>query len=186
MKRTVIGVFMLLAFSGYAVADSAVDGCKSAIKAFESKDVDGALEEARWCVEALEQEKQSSVATSFSDKVGSFVGEEVEENKAMGMMVTSRRYVDGDKEVTVTLTQSGGGASPMGALGAIANMGMMGAGKKFRMQGHTGTDMSEGSQAKLMITPKSGSGFISFESRDISPTELRAFTEEFLKTFKDS
>ena len=38
-------------------ADDPMEGRSNAIEAFQAEDVDLALEEARWCVEGLEQQK---------------------------------------------------------------------------------------------------------------------------------
>ena len=37
--------------------DDPTEGCSNAIEAFQAGDVDLALEEARWCVEGLDQQK---------------------------------------------------------------------------------------------------------------------------------
>jgi hypothetical protein len=180
MKLLLAGLLVAGAWVTPAWAESPVDGCKSAIEAFEDEDIELALEEARWCVELLEQQKQASVADSFKDSVAGYTGGETETQKAMGMMITTRSYSKGDSSVTVSLTQTSS-ESAMSGFGALASMGMMGAGQKVRVRGNTGTFIKEGRDAQLMITPRSGGGLLNFESSDLDQAGLTGFAEDFLK-----
>lgn len=180
MKSMASCGLLALLLAGPAWAETPVDGCKSAIEAFEDDDLELALEEARWCVELLEQQKQAAVANNFKDSVAGFSGGETDTQKAMGMMITSRSYSKGDSSVTVSLTQSSS-ESAMGGFGALASMGMMGAGQKVRIKGNTGTYIKDGRDSKLMISPRNGGGLLNFESRDMDQAGLTAFAEAFIE-----
>lgn len=181
---TTLAALSLLAGAPALAEDNAVEGCENAIAAWEDGDTALALEEARWCVEGLEQVKQADVAGQFRDEVMGMQGGPVDSNRAMGMMVIERSYAADGKRIDVSLTRSGGATDPMAGLGALASMGMMGAGRKVRIAGHTGTFISDGGDVQLMVTPRAGGGFLNFESEDLSEDEVEAFAEAFLDDFE--
>lgn len=176
-------VFVVLGWSLSVQAEDPTQGCANAIDAFEAKDIDLALEEARWCVEGLEQQKQAQAASHFKDEVLGYSGQDINENKGMGVMVIDRTYQQGDNKIRVTLTQGGGAAAT--GLGAVANLGsMFGGGKRSRILGHTVNDMSDGNRTNMMVSPREGQGFLGFESRDVGPDDMKAFIKDFLTDFK--
>lgn len=178
-------VSMALLFSASAWADdNPIEGCENAIEAWEDEDTTLALEEARWCVEGLEQVKQAAVAGQFKEEVMGMTGGAVGNNRAMGMVVIDRTYSGDGGSIDVTLTRSGGANDGMAGLGALASMGMMGAGRKVRINGHTGTFLDNGENVQLMVTPREGGGLLNFDSRSLSQDEVEAFAEEFLEDFE--
>ena len=67
------------------------------IKLYKSGDLEGALEEARWGVELMEQERQDAVSDVFPEKIGEYKGDSLNKNKAMGMMMTEGMSMEGMK-----------------------------------------------------------------------------------------
>ena len=177
-----IALIALLSMFTLAPANAANDPEKvfqEVIKLYKSGDTEGALEEARWGVELLEQERQDKVSDLFPDEIGDFKGSELSKNKAMGMMVTERTYSNGGNQVSVSLTEGSAGGGPMAGLGAIAQMaGAFGGGRKVRIQRRTGTAMDDGGSRQIFIGLESG-GSLTFESNDLSLDELIKFAEGF-------
>ncbi|MEM7363614.1 MAG: hypothetical protein AAF525_06285 [Pseudomonadota bacterium] len=186
MSRILFRGMLLLTAVGWSLgvqAEDPTEGCSNAIEAFQAEDVDLALEEARWCVEGLEQQKQAQIASHFKDEVMGYTGQQLNENKGMGVMVIERTYQLGDNKIQVTLTQGGGPAAA--GLGAVANLGnMFGAGKRSRILGHTVNDMSDGNRTNMMVSPRQGQGFLGFESREVNPEDMKNFIKAFLTGFK--
>ncbi|MCB1757837.1 MAG: hypothetical protein KDJ38_20130 [Gammaproteobacteria bacterium] len=158
--------------------DSPADACREAAKLIEQNDIDGALEEARWCVEGLQQLKQKAMSGVFPDEVNGFKGEDVQSQSAMGMNITERTYNRGSESIDVTLTAAGSAGGGFAA--AIAQMGMTmgGAGKKMRIQRQTVMDLSEGSNNEFTVALKSG-GVLSFQSSSAKHDDV----VEFIKSF---
>ena len=65
--------------------------CANAAKLYSDDDLDGALEEAKWCLESLEQLKQAKQSDAFPATIGGWKRGEVQSNKAMGMTVIETR-----------------------------------------------------------------------------------------------
>jgi len=149
---------------------------ESASELYEAGDIDGAIEEAEWGLELLRQMKREATSSQFLDEIAGYTGSPLETNAAMGMTVMERTYSKDGKSIRVTL--AGGMNSAMGGLGALASMGMMGAGEKVRIQRRTGNAMTEGSNQKIMFTMKEA-GMLTFESSNVSMDELKVFAEAF-------
>lgn len=179
MIRPFIVLASLLLCSAASAADNPVEGCKNAVEAFADDDLELALEEARWCLEGLEQAKAASAASGFADEVMGYKGGELRNQRAMGMMMLERTYTLDGKSISVSVTS--GGAVGNNMLGAALQFGM--GGNKVRIRGHTGQDMSSGRTAKLMVTPRKGEGFANIESNDLSFDELVTWAKEFFKEF---
>jgi len=162
------------ALSHQAHADDPLAGCRNAIELFE-KDRQAAEDEAQWCVDSLKQLRQDAVADGFKDKVGEFVGGEVEQQNALGMASVSRKYVSNGQTITVQQMEMGG--NPLGALGALAQFG---GGRKVRISGNSGTLMSEGKKSTLMMNLSSGA-MLNFESYDVGGDEVVSFARTFLE-----
>jgi hypothetical protein len=177
---------LVLGYGGLALAQgNPTEGCANAIDAYKDGDVELALEEVRWCLEGLEQIKQSSIATSFKDSFLGYTGGKMENNRNMGMVIINRSYSKDETSIKVTLTQSSGvgATNPLSALGAITKIGMFGSGPTVRLHGHTGVQVSTGRSASLMVTPRGGEGMVNFESRDVDMDEVTAFAKAFMKDF---
>lgn len=161
----------------YAEEDPAAT-CSSAAELFKEGDVEGALEEARWCVTQLEQLKQNQTSSYFSDEILGYKGGEMSAQQAMGMSIVERNYSKDGKEIDVTLTggASGGANNPFAA---IASLGMQSAqGQKVRIQKRTAIISNEGGTAKVMVTLKSG-GILTFESGEVPSDEVVEFAKAF-------
>jgi len=156
--------------------DTPAETCQAAAKLAKEGDIDGAIEEARWCLEGLEQIKQEQSSAVFPDKINGFTGGELQANSAMGMQVISRDYVKGDQTISVTLT--GGSGQGVGGFAALAQMGMMGGGKKIRVQSRTVVDASQGDSVSFMASLKSG-GVLNFESYDADNATVLEFVKAF-------
>jgi hypothetical protein len=170
-------ILAALVFAQYSYAqDTPSESCQAAAELAADGDIDGAIEEARWCLEGLEQIKQEQSSAVFPDEINGFTGDTLESNSAMGVQVISRDYRKGENTISVTLTGGSGGG--MGGFAALAQMGMMGGGKKIRVQRRTVLDNSEGSDVSFMASLNSGA-MLMFESSDTD----NATVLEFIKAF---
>lgn len=131
-------------FTGASNAQTAEDAsaaCIEAVRLIDEKDFVGALDEAKWCVESLQQIRQQRTLTVFPDLVEGYTGGELGNQSAMGMSIIERAYtLDGD-HVNVALSTGVAG----GGLAALAQLGMgmgAGGGKKMRIQ-KTNSDRHE-------------------------------------------
>jgi len=73
----------LMSNSTIYAEDSPADTCKSAASLFEEGDIEGALEEAEWCVTLLKQLKQGEISTFFKDEVHKYKGGKLEQQEAI-------------------------------------------------------------------------------------------------------
>lgn len=164
--KIVVGCgLVVLSTLGFAQEDPA-KLCKNASALYADGDLDGAIEEARWCLEALEQLKQANQADAFPETIDGWKRGEVSTNKAMGMTVIETSYTSGeDKEITISLT------SGMEGFGALAQMGMASAGTKVRIQKKTAVVMADTSQPEMMISLDGGK-LLKFEARSATEEEM--------------
>jgi len=158
--------------------DSPADSCKSAASLFKEGDVEGALDEARWCVTQLEQLKQGQTTAYFKDEINGYSGGKLESQQAMGIVMIERRYSKGQNFINVSL--SGGGSGGMNdAFAAIASFGMQAApGKRVRIQRRTAIVNDENGSVQIIITLKSG-GMLTFESDELSEDQVITFAKAF-------
>lgn len=178
-QRRFITASLFLTLSATAMAqDSPTESCNNAASLYAENDLEGALEEARWCVKLMEQEKQGKTATFFKDKILEYSGDEISQQQVMGMSVIERDYRN--KDVTINVSLSAGASGAMAnAFSAMAQFGLQsGQGKALRIQRRTASDMSEDGQSELQVTLKSG-GFITFKSDDIDSETLIEFAKAF-------
>lgn len=171
----ILSIFTLFTSPAFAAEDPSAS-CGEAVKLFQQQDINGALEEARWCVEALEQLKQQQATSLFPDQIAGFIGGEIQNQKAMGFSMIERNYNKDGQTITVGLNKGSG--QGMGGFAAIAQMGMMGAGKKLRIQRRMVTDMTEGSSVQFMLSLKSG-GMLRFESSNTDHATVLDFAQQF-------
>lgn len=184
MKHTnALAVLLIAALSFPAFsqnAEEAENACREAADLIVAADYDAALEEARWCVESLQQLKQTRVLSVFPDVVNGFQGGELSNQSALGITVLERTYQSGEHSVTASLT--GGVAG--GGLAALAQLGLglsqSSAGKKIRVQRRTVIDMSNSSSDKseYLVQLKSG-GMLTMNSLSLNANELLDFVREF-------
>jgi len=174
-----LGVTSGVVLAPHAYAEEGpAETCNSAAELFREGDVEGALEEARWCVTQLEQLKQDQTATFFADEILGYKGGELNSQQAMGMSIVERSYNKDGKGIDVTLT--GGASGGMNnAFAAIASFGMQSAqGQKVRIQKRTAVVTNDDGTAQVMVTLKSG-GMLNFESSDVSSDEVIEFAKAF-------
>lgn len=180
-KQGILLVSAMMMVGGQVVmassAEEAATACTEAARLIQEDDLVGALDEAKWCVESLEQLKQQATLTVFPDMVENFEGGELNNQSAMGMTILERTYSLDGKEFSVALTTgvAGGGLAALAQLG----MGMGGAGgKKMRIQKRTVIDMSQPGDAQYMVQLKSG-GMLTLSSADLSAEELLPYVKGF-------
>lgn len=158
--------------------ESPADICNSAATLFKDGDIEGALEEARWCVTLLEQLKQNQVSAFFMDEINGFTAGKLDSQQAMGMQMIERTYSKDGQAINVSLAGGAMGAANS-AFAALAAMGMQGAaGEKTRIQRRTAMISEDGGSNTVTVTLKSG-GMLTFESRDVSRDDLVAFANAF-------
>lgn len=154
------------------------ESCTSAAALFKDGDIEGALEEARWCVTQLEQLRQGQTSSFFKDKIDGYTAGELESTQVMGMSIINRRYSKGNNSIEVSLS---GGDSDIAsnAFAAIASFGMQAAqGKKVRIQRRTATVTNDGGSVQVIVSLKSG-GMLTFDSSEVSEKALIAFAKSF-------
>ena len=180
-EYSIVALSILMMISGTSVAQTAEDAsaaCLEAARLIEEQDFVGALDEANWCVESLQQLKQQRTLTVFPDSVEGFTGGELDNQSAMGMSMIERSYTRDADQVNVQLTTGVAG----GGLAALAQLGMgmgTGSGKKMRIQKRTVIDMSEeGGQSQYMVQLKSG-GMLMISSDDLDAASLLPFVKAF-------
>jgi len=179
-KATIIvaGLFAV-PYSGEVKAeDNPAESCANAVTLIKEDDLEGALEEARWCVTLLEQQKQSQTSKFFKDEINGYKGGEIEQQQAMGISMAERNYRKGDKSVKVSLSGGASGAAN-NAFAALASFGMSAAqGKKVRIQKRTAVISSDGGSHQVVVTLKSG-GMLTFDSGNLSSDEVVSFAKAF-------
>jgi hypothetical protein len=172
-----IALTLISPLPAYAEDDPS-DTCTTAASLFKEGDIEGALEEARWCVTQLEQLKQGEISTFFEDDINGFKGGKLEQQEAMGFSIVERSYSKDGKIISVSLSGGTSGAAS-NAFSALASFGMSaGGGKKVRIQRRTASLNTDEGNNQLAVTMKSG-GLLNFESRDVSAEEIIAFAKVF-------
>ncbi|MES9863263.1 MAG: hypothetical protein ABW157_14990 [Candidatus Thiodiazotropha sp. LLP2] len=148
--------------------------CKQAAKLYQENDIQGAVEEAKWCLESLEQIQQSQKGDRFVKDVAGWKRGEVSKQKAMGMSIIETEYSKGGKNIQASFN------SGMGGMGAMFNqMGLAGGGKKIRLGRYTGLIMEKGRSNEIMIGLKMTQGMVTLSSNSASMDELIAFAKAF-------
>jgi hypothetical protein len=152
------------------------DSCGGILGLYEQGDIDAALEEAHWCVEALEQVQMSKQGDVFPTEVAGWKRQSLDQNKAMGMAMTEASYNRDKKAITVTLMGSADAGG--GFLGALAQMGMMSGGNKMRLGDYTAVAMSDSGGETISVSLEN-SGTLSFQSYDAGRDALAEFAKAF-------
>jgi hypothetical protein len=148
--------------------------CKQAAELYEANDIAGAVEEAKWCLESLEQIEQSRKSEKFSKDIAGWKRGEVNQQKAMGFSIIETQYTKDDKTIDVTYNSGNTGMATM-----FSQMGMAGGGKKMRLGRYTGLVMEEGESNEILIGLKVTPGMITLSTNDASLDELSAFAKVF-------
>jgi len=151
--------------------------CTEAARLIAEDDFSGALDEAKWCVESLQQMKQESMLNVFPDTVATFTGGELSNQSAMGMTILEREYTSANGNANVSLTTGIAG----GGLAALAQLGMglnSGGGKKLRIQKRTVLDLGDSSKGQYMVQLKSGAT-LAVTSDSLNAEQLLPFVKAF-------
>ncbi len=152
--------------------------CASAVSLFKEGDIDGALEEARWCVTQLEQLKQNQTGGYFADEINGYTAGKLESQQTMGMQLIERSYSKDGQTIGVSLTGGAMGAANS-AFAALASFGMQSAqGEKTRIQRRTAVITENNGNNQIVVTLKSG-GMLTFDSSNVSRDELLEFAKKF-------
>lgn len=171
---------LLVIFLGLDGAVHAEEGpeqyCNAAIKLYKEGDIDGAIEEARWCVESLEQLAQARQTEVFRTEIDGWKRGKVDQQNAMGMSTIDVTYTRDDKSIQVTLT--GGAVGGMGALAALSQLGMAQAGNKVRIQRYTAIVDESEREIDVMIGLKQ-SGMLNFSSSNAGRDAVIEFARAF-------
>jgi hypothetical protein len=179
LKTLILGITLNLATASFVFAeDTPADTCASAASLFKEGDIEGALEEARWCVTQLEQLKQGKVSSFFKDEINGFKGGKLDQQQAMGISMIERNYSKDGKVIKVSLSGGASGAAS-NAFAALASFGMQSSnGKKVRIQRRTAMISDDGGNVQVVVTLKSG-GMLTFESNDLNSSDATAFAKAF-------
>lgn len=186
LSRSVLGLLVAGAMAlplAHASDENLADtiaACEEAARLLEANDVDGALDEAEWCREGIQQVKQNQTMAIFPDSVNGYTGGEVTKESAMGMVMLGRQYTQADKSIDVELMSGSAGGGLGGLSQLISAFGAAGGaeGKKFRVQRRTVIDSSSGGSAEMMVQLKSG-GMMNVKSTSASREEVEAFIRDF-------
>ncbi|MEH6578130.1 MAG: hypothetical protein V7731_13725 [Amphritea sp.] len=171
MKTTWVCFMVALGIGSVVQADdNTVEYCQSAADLAKQGQKKEALEEARWCVEGLEQALQAREMELFSKQIGDWKRGEISQNKGMGMSITETSYSRESLKINVTLA---GGSGAMAA--AMAQASMMQGGKRIRLGKHRGVMSSQG---ELSVKLNDGR-MLMFKSRNAGEQELESFAKQF-------
>ncbi len=152
--------------------------CSNAASLFKEGDLDGALDEARWCVTQLEQLKQNQTSSFFQDEINGYTAGKLESQQTMGMQLIERSYSKDGQTIGVSLTGGAMGAANS-AFAALASLGMQSAqGEKIRIHRRTAVITEDAGSNQIVVTLKSG-GMLTFDSQSVSRDELLAFAKAF-------
>jgi len=163
-----------------AVREEAAIACEDAATLLREDDLDGALAEASWCLESLQQIRQDRTLAIFPDTVDGWRGGTLDRQGAMGMTILSRTYeVDGTSiDVTLTSGPAGTGLAALAQMGAVMGGG---SGRKLRVQKRTVIDMGDGEvdgRVNYLVQLRSG-GMLSVESTDAHADAVMTFLRAF-------
>jgi hypothetical protein len=164
-------VLCLLSLQAVA-ADDPVASCKKAAELYASADLSGAIEEAKWCLDNLEQLQQAQKAGKFAPEVAGWKRGELNQQKALGFSNIDVQYTREGKTIDVSYTGGGGG----GIASMFSQMGLAAGGaKKIRLGHYTGVVVEDGSQNQILIGLKMTPGMITLSSNNASLDEMTAF-----------
>lgn len=121
----------------------------------------------RLCLEGLDQKLEGEVGEYFLEDVAGWKRTSFEQNKTMGISITTARYEKGGVSADVSLTGGAGSSSGLGALGGLAAMGMLQSGRQVRVGGLPAAVNPDGT---ILVTLEDGS-FLSFKSRNYSDAD---------------
>ncbi|MEW8506952.1 MAG: hypothetical protein AB2598_09620 [Candidatus Thiodiazotropha sp.] len=148
--------------------------CKQAAELYEEDDIAGAVEEAKWCLESLEQIQQARKSDKFKKEIAGWKRGDVKQQKTMGFSIIETKYSKDGKTIEVSYNSGGGGMAAM-----FSQMGVAGGGKKIRLGRYSGMVMEQGTRNEILIGLKMTPGMITLSSSNASLKELRGFAKKF-------
>ena len=168
-----LAALMLCALSSTAIAaEDPAASCKKAASLYESGDLSGAVEEAKWCLEGLEQRQQAQKAEQFAPELAGWKRGELNQQKGMGFSTIDAQYSRDGKTIDVSYTGGGGG----GMASMLSQMGMAVAGtKKIRLGHYTGLVIEDSAQNQILIALKMTPGMITLTSSSATLEEMTEF-----------
>lgn len=172
-RRLAVAVALCLPGMSGAAGNDPAAYCRQAAELFESGDVNAAIEEAKWCLESLEQIAQNRKSEVFPAELAGWTRGEVSQQKAMGFSNIEVAYQRDGKRIQINYTGGGGG----GMAAMFSQMGMAGAGRKIRLGRYTGMVMEQGERNEIMIGLKMTPGMINLESDNASLDEMIEFAQ---------
>ncbi|MES9993273.1 MAG: hypothetical protein ABW098_15085 [Candidatus Thiodiazotropha sp.] len=148
--------------------------CKQAAELFEQDDIAGAVEEAKWCLESLQQIQQARKSDKFKKEIAGWTRGEVRQQKAMGFSIIETTYSKDGKTIDVSYNSGGGGMAAM-----FSQMGVAGGGKKFRLGRYSGVVTQQGARNEILIGLKMTPGMLTLATSNALLEELKAFAKKF-------
>ncbi|PVV08479.1 MAG: hypothetical protein B6D72_16420 [gamma proteobacterium symbiont of Ctena orbiculata] len=146
--------------------------CKQAAELYEEDDIAGAVEEAKWCLESLEQIQQARKTDKFKKEIAGWKRGEVKQQKTMGFSIIETKYTKDGK--TIEVSYNSGSMAAM-----FSQMGVAGGGKKIRLGRYSGMVMEQGTRNEILIGLKMTPGMLTLSSNNASLKELKAFAKKF-------
>lgn len=122
---------------------------------------------AHLCLEGLDQKLEGEVGEYFLDDVAGWTRTSFEQNKSMGISITTASYEKGGDSADVSLTGGMSNGTGLGALGGLAAMGMLQSGRQVRVGGLPAAVNPDGT---ILVTLEDGS-FLSFKSRNYNDAD---------------
>jgi hypothetical protein len=171
-RKSVIALALCQPWALVFADDNPATYCKEAAKHYEAGDVAAAIEEAKWCLESLEQIAQGRKVEAFPAELAGWKRGQVEQQKAMGFSTIETDYSRDGKQIRVSFTSGDGEMAAM-----FSQMGMAGVGRKIRLGRYTGTVMEEVGSIEVMIGLKMTPGMISLETSDADIDEMTEFAK---------
>ena len=173
-KKLAFAMAICLPMSASAMQNDPAAYCKQAAELYESGDVSAAIEEAKWCLESLEQIAQSQKSEVFPRDLDGWIRGELTQQKAMGFSTIQMAYTRDGKEIRINYTGGGGG----GMAAMFSQMGMGGAGKKIRLGKYTGLLTVQGQRIEMMIGLKMTPGMINLDTDTANEQEMVGFAKK--------
>jgi hypothetical protein len=172
IRKAVIAVAFCQPWALSLADDNPATFCKEAAKRYEEGDIAAAIEEAKWCLEGLEQIAQGQKTDAFPVELAGWKRGQVEQHKAMGFSSIETLYSRDGKQIRVNFTSGSGQMAAM-----FGQIGMAGAGRKIRLGRYAGTIIEEGTRIEVMISLKMTPGMISLETSDADMDEMTEFAK---------
>jgi len=183
MKRylTIAAMLSLCFTSQPALGEDINEVFKKVNDYVQQKNYPKAMEELGWAQKELEKMHQARLAELLPGEVDGFKGGDTQVQQMMGFSNIEREYTNGDKNVRVAITGTGG-AEGMGGLAGIAKMGMMMGGTQagkdqFRIAGRTASLDTTSGSPELTIFLESGSVMQISTGDGVDGPALKKFAE---------